>query len=76
MTDLYSEQQTGMRFSVFPLLVPHKHVPGHPWAGAGSDLFIEGLPERTPLTGSGQQGSGSSHKAWFLRGVFKFQHAS
>lgn len=34
MTDLYSEQQTGMRFSAFPLLVPHKHVPGHSWAEA------------------------------------------
>lgn len=44
MTDLYSEQQTGMRFSAFPLLVPHKHVPGHSWAGAGSGLVHRGAP--------------------------------
>lgn len=50
MTDLYSEQQTGMRFSAFPLLVPHKHVPGHSLAGtAGQTLFTEGLPERNLL---------------------------
>lgn len=52
MTDLYSEQQTGMRFSAFPLLVQHKHVPGHSQAGAaGQNSFTEGLPERNLLEG-------------------------
>lgn len=44
MTDLYSEQQTGMCFSAFPLPLPHKHVQGHSWAGAmDQTLITEGL---------------------------------
>lgn len=50
VTDLYSEQQTGMRFSAFPLLVPHKHVPGYSQAGAAAQTCLpEGLPERNLL---------------------------
>ena len=48
MTDLYSEQKTGMRFSAFPLLVPHKNVPGR---SGGADLIQRGLPGRNPLKG-------------------------
>lgn len=70
MTDLYSEQQTGMRFSAFPLLVPHKHVPGHSRAGAaGQTLLIEGFLEKYLLKEEIMgQGVGLPTRTRFLTG--------
>lgn len=40
-----------MRFSAFPLLVPHKHVPGYSQAGAEGQTVPRGPPERNLLKG-------------------------